>query len=577
MDDPTFLPETALPALDFDLSGLERSLAGDSLRSSQSMMSIHGHSQDNPTPHPVGVIQLPSSSTRSEPYQLLLDDQFIDSAQRQFDGAGKGPFDDEGEYFQDDMIFEFDGNGEMRDIDVGEREARGTGSRRIRKGDEDAAACPSIPIMDEGDFDIANFYDSGQGLPDAEAFPMMSGALGGNDQPQDQLPSEDRVYEESSIPVSSNTVDALLNARKTRSRKPFVADRIVELRNADLILWQNEYKSNMVSAILLALQRKANVQAKKNAFWLICGAGLNGVGYGVGTAKLLSPLDMFSGAHLFSQIISKATPSNVSKLKKTKRTIDIDSEEQVTPKRSRQGEVDNEIRYGNFEDAQGIPIMEDGSMGIEIGLDAASALPDHPSFAMMPWNVSASLNSYQRAASSSHHGRGVGSAGCRLPSTSPLVGRGSTLPGPLEQFSLEEDEIMYGREESFDRGLEPSKSQAEFEIFGLATQVDAQTAADSQWVRDALAREADNFFEFVLNTISEKAGDELGEDNIHVANEMTGKFVTFDELFDPTHISRAVAAQAFYHVLSLATKNRVGVEQDNGIELFGSIRITVIG
>ena len=114
-------------------------------------------------------------------------------------------------------------------------------------------------------------------------------------------------------------------------------------------------------------------------------------------------------------------------------------------------------------------------------------------------------------------------------------------------------------------------------MFGPAAQVDTQTAGDSQWVRDILAQEAGNFFDYVLNTISEIAGHDLGDSEGPAAVAEKNKSVTFDELFDPTSNSRIVAAQAFYHVLSLATKNRVWVEQDGDMEPFGPIRIGVMG
>jgi meiotic recombination protein REC8 len=137
--------------------------------------------------------------------------------------------------------------------------------------------------------------------------------------------------------------------------------------------------------------------------------------------------------------------------------------------------------------------------------------------------------------------------------------------------------VLYGRDDSSSHGGGPARSlsQAEFELFGLAAQVDTQTAGDSQWVRDALNREADNFFDFVVNSISEKTGDELGEDGRRVAGK--DMFVTFEELFEPARNSRVVAAQAFYHVLGLATKRRVWVEQDVGEEPFGEIRVGVVG
>jgi hypothetical protein len=171
----------------------------------------------------------------------------------------------------------------------------------------------------------------------------------------------------------------------------------------------------------------------------------------------------------------------------------------------------------------------------------------------------------------------------------------------------DEDMVMYGREDedegssarhnqaagtkSSSPGLEDklasrpqtSGSQAaaeEFEMFGQAANVDTQTATSSQWLREALDQESNNFFEYVRNTIEENRDDELAADDEAMANSarnQKGDFVTFEGLFDVNTNSHIVAAQAFYHVLCLATKSRVWVEQDSedGIEPFGEIRIGI--
>lgn len=95
--------------------------------------------------------------------------------------------------------------------------------------------------------------------------------------------------------------------------------------------------------------------------------------------------------------------------------------------------------------------------------------------------------------------------------------------------------------------------------------------------QEALDRESNNFLEYVKNTINEKLGDELGdEEDPLAAHEVGEKSVTFEELFIPDNNSRIVAAQAFYHVLCLATTNRVWVDQTvEEMEPFGDIRIGV--
>ena len=70
----------------------------------------------------------------------------------------------------------------------------------------------------------------------------------------------------------------------------------------------------------------------------------------------------------------------------------------------------------------------------ELGRDAPAGLDDHP-YSAMPWNVSASVQSFRTQEPGSIRGRGSsvpsGHPGSRLISASPLLGRGSALGGPL--------------------------------------------------------------------------------------------------------------------------------------------------
>jgi meiotic recombination protein REC8 len=54
------------------------------------------------------------------------------------------------------------------------------------------------------------------------------------------------------------------------------------------------------------------------------------------------------------------------------------------------------------------------------------------------------------------------------------------------------------------------------------------------------------------------------------------KWVGFDDLFEKKDQSRAVVTQAFYHVLSLVTRDAIKVEQDGQNDYpFGGIRLGV--
>ena len=595
MDDPAFDPDMALPALDFDIPGLQIS-DSQGVHSSQSMMSIRNRS-GSVSSHATSAIgiDLPSSSMYGGSYQLP-NDPFGASNLQKHERPGHGDFDDEAHLFQDDMLFEFDADGEMRDIDADERKTRlAIFAPGGRLGSDLATSGPfreehvdgPLPVIDGEDRIDPMDLDEVQILPDVEPFLMMAGGLQGSDRPQSQVTDVGQVYSEEGTSVSA---EAKQKRYKPKARKTLQVDRNTELLNADLRTWQSEYLDSMMAGSLARMNKTAHAQAKKNAMSYVFGAGLNGVGAGIGLSQIPSPLVIFSGESLLSMVTEKPLTSVNYKAKKGTKHARGDNEEALgsSPKRSRHSDHEQESQgeIGRVFDDEAI-IMDDGT---EIGRDAAEAMIDYHSSAIMPWNVSQSLNSHQRGATSSLPSRFPSIGSRRLASASPLIGRGAPLPENLDQLDmLDDDQIMYGRddnEEFENETLRKEDSQhprmsssqaeaAEFEVYGPAAQVDTQTAAASQWVRDVLDRESGNFFDYVSNTISEKYSDELAfEDDSEV-----DKHVTFEELFVPEINSKMVAAQAFYHVLSLATKNRVWVKQyvnKDVFEPFGEIQIGVV-
>ena len=104
----------------------------------------------------------------------------------------------------------------------------------------------------------------------------------------------------------------------------------------------------------------------------------------------------------------------------------------------------------------------------------------------------------------------------------------------------------------------------EFEALGPSAAVDTQTAQNSQCVADALETESLNFLEFVKCSHAEVEADLEG---LEVDDEPRERWVGFETLFPPHESHRIVAAQAFHHVLSLATKNLLRVTQEEGGEV----------
>ena len=117
----------------------------------------------------------------------------------------------------------------------------------------------------------------------------------------------------------------------------------------------------------------------------------------------------------------------------------------------------------------------------------------------------------------------------------------------------------------------------EFELFGPAAHVDSQTAARSQWVREALDSEGMNFLAFLKAEIEAKktagtgvGGTEGGDGKLEDDESLP---ITFEVLLPPRQHSKVVAAQGLLHVLSLATKGLVRVRQH---EVFGKIEIAAV-
>ncbi|KAF7954666.1 hypothetical protein EAE96_005785 [Botrytis aclada] len=589
VDDPAFDPEIPLPELfldyNFDIDDHQ-----SQNRESQVSLSIHsqrGRSSSISSSQGASIRGLSiSSSLSAGGYQLPLNDPFMKSFALK-SGTQRDEFDDEAILFEDNDLFEIDQNGEIRDLtaqDIATRRAANTSialmfgsdsvaTARVRKEHDDARlqAGDNSRIYDEdGDLNIISGDDDGRiVIPDAEPFEVfMSGALPaplpGREQSLSQL--EDSSSESAAAPS---------RPRKPKPKKPLPIDQTQELKNSVLSIWQREYVGTQDSLREAKLTAKGNTLAKQNALMFVIGNGLNGAGIGIGSERLLGPLGMFSGDALLAKITGRASDSS-------KRQADFEGENNIPNKRSRHFSDEEIPRDFRGDDNFAIQV-DDEPFGtpveVEMGRNAAEGLAEYPSSAMMPWNLSAS----QRARSSSLRPASSLRLGSRGVSASPLVGRGSILPGggELEKFSSQQDVIMYGRSDDISTNLDGTsvdgtnlgaferadrdsirESTREFEMYGPAANVDTQIAGQSQWARDVMDTESENFLEFVRLSIAEKFDDE--DDLFHEDGQLRDKKVGFEDLFDPATNSEVVAAQAFLHILSLATKGKIWVDQDDG-------------
>jgi meiotic recombination protein REC8, fungi type len=169
--------------------------------------------------------------------------------------------------------------------------------------------------------------------------------------------------------------------------------------------------------------------------------------------------------------------------------------------------------------------------------------------------------------------------GSRFTTASPLQGRGPPLPlsqrisiiSTPDRGRVATSDVPENDEEMLGGELPPLRDESEeFRLYGPAAAVDTQTAAQSQWIAAALDSESRNFLDFLDAQIQAQAPTIEGEQG--EKGERLTRSATFETLLPPTEHSRLVAAQAFLHVLTLASKNLVMVRQEEGI---GDIELTI--
>ncbi|KFY88214.1 hypothetical protein V500_06496 [Pseudogymnoascus sp. VKM F-4518 (FW-2643)] len=576
MDDPAFEPGLALPSLPpLDFSILDQGFKDSQYSMLSSLKSSSASGISNSSQASLLGLQIPpSASDITGQFQLPGRFQLGSSAQKT--PSGVNPFDGDEPGLLDDLDFEFDADGDMVEVDAEELERRRTGvypagtgrlesdsnaSGRVRRDHEEALIGRLDRLDDDGDF-IMQMDDDINILPDAEAFPKHQGA---------------KVHGDNESSLEESSVSAEVPMKKKRQRKALKVisdlDIRLDIRNSELSEWQTNYVQNMARDKHAKSMRTINKYAIANASIFIWGNGIGGIGKTIrSSGDIPHPLDIFRGDKLKELLTGVATFPDKGK-KRARSAFDEIDEEVARNVRARPDlepqlprAVGDDAFMPNFDDDM-MPYQDD-STGIEVGREAFTPLADHHSSAM-PWNVSASVNSFRQRSSSVVPGQGrhssvvPGRPGSRQPSASPLLGRGRIL-------SDNEFELPGGG-----AGSTSALEDEEFEAFGPSAAVDTQTAQNSQWVADALETESLNFLEFVRGSQVEDESDLESQSSQNIDDGPRQKWVGFETLFPPHESHRIVAAQAFHHVLSLATKNLLKVSQEEGGEILMSVKQSV--
>ena len=371
-------------------------------------------------------------------------------------------------------------------------------------------------------------------LPDAEAFPTG------------QAPIE-------------NAHDAdyatAAPARRRRQQPRLGPDNETKISRAELRAWGTNYLANAEQARKVT-QVVTTAQAKRNAYNLLFGLGVGGIGMPVGIPDVGLPLaELYAGDGLQMQILGDILVHIMSprvRRRKASEAVELGDEAEERRVRPRMGSEDAQV-VQKVDEIGGDFFPADQEM--EIGRNVGEELPDLPSD--VPWIRQSSLvpgSSQQGSATK------IGSQAGRQTSASPLHDRGSNFPA-IERFSDQD----FGYD-----GFAPLLHSGHNNISDDPVDAGGLTSLNltSQAVQDAL----DNEGRYFLGFLESKAED------IGVARDDDSRtlWVGFEDVFDTGDKTRQVMALGFYQLLSLATKGVISVEQDDqDMEPFGTIRAGV--
>ncbi len=154
-----------------------------------------------------------------------------------------------------------------------------------------------------------------------------------------------------------------------------------------------------------------------------------------------------------------------------------------------------------------------------------------------------------------------------MTSASPLLGRGQERLSSLEL-------PMHGDETDFLGGHFVSDDQGDsdgFQLYGPGAATDFQTAASSPWMK--LDQESSNFLEFLKAQIGDEPPPNDDDEEQRESGIPRKTTVEFEDLLPPRQHTKMVAAQALHHVLALATKNLLDIQQTEG---YGPIVLSLV-
>ncbi|KAI1019743.1 hypothetical protein LB504_009612 [Fusarium proliferatum] len=382
-------------------------------------------------------------------------------------------------------------------------------------------------------------------LPDAEPFPKRSVAR-----------KATSSAEPSSESVSTEQAKAPLRRQRRRRIRQMV-DGKNHVAATEMRSWSMNYLNNMKANYKPRLATTV-AQARHNAKALLFDNGLAGIGRASsGATHLLA--EHFSGMALLAQLQGKNPEQEPESVTRGRRRASAEAfEDEHNEARNVRQKLDHANELGRGVDYDMGAVMFGEDIAPEMGMDAAKGLEDRHSSSMAPW-------SRPPSAAPGSSIRGQGSAQKRFPAPSPLHARGSAIR-PIERWS---DQLgpQYGSDDLAMLRSQDSSIGDE----GFMVDVEFGNGDDTQGSGAVIDASALDFLGYATSRVESKGYTRSCEQ----AGRRWIDFNTLtDELDDPAN-SKKFASEAFMHVLVLATKNVIAIEQDGIADKkpFGTIRI----
>ncbi|KAK7734697.1 R8 protein [Cytospora paraplurivora] len=545
VDDPNFVLDFNLPSLDFDDKG-ELRLPGWGLSQQSKLFSQlspfeSGKSPASPAGAPLINLDIRHSSSQGS---LGIEPPFGKGNMNQNAGDMMMGFGEEEVLPFADFGLTIDADGNL--VEQPEPELpphppsveKEAGSGLHLPGDEGLAMTASEELQ-------VIFGDEEQHLPKTaplQPTPQPDGQ-GSVPLPSEELPSSESAVHEPRL-------------RKKRDIERIAPDSAIHVGREEFKSWTENYVARTEESRNTSRQVTA-AQARKNAYNLSFGMGLMGIGILNQIPGLDHPLaQLFAGDELKVMVfgdpeVSQVEVSQAHRRRSASDAFGGEEENEERRVRARPNEDPEKEHQLDHQDEQ----------PPEVGREhPGSAMSDHRRSSNAPWNRPSSV------VPSSTHSRKATEGGRHRVESSPLVGRSGNLPadpkfsdGNMPAFGSD----GFGPLPDDDQGLSFVSD------LGAATGAPTQEANTSQVMHDALDREGRNFLGFVERVAADRGDDDEIEEN--------RRWVTFDGLFEPQDRTKLVVAQAFLHVLTLATKGQIMVEQDGSKEKipFGEIHVGV--